>query len=440
MPADFRARQEAVAARCRDALAEHFDVAWDSGLLTSEAEGEAANAALRAADLDAIVFAPAMAAPPAYAAAALAGLPAPVVLWNAPSVDRLGEDLDQASAHEHTTMLGVLMLANVLIRGGRTAHAVTASFDDEEGLARLRRTVRALAVAHRLRGRTVLRIGDPFPGYLNVASDDAQLEALGVREQRVERDELERTFATIDAVELERLRDTLTEHGWHGEADERGARLAATMHALVERHGAICGTVNCHGPLIRGNPRIGVPACLGSSACTAAGVPFSCTGDQPTAIALALGRALAGSVLYCELYAPELATGTLLLANGGEGDAGWAAGPVRIVPSSHYPGVNGAGSALSFAPPAGPVTLISLSPLAAGWRLVWALGELVESRYPRMQAPNAMLRFAGDDARAALDRWLASGATHHNALVPGHLDVELPLAAGALGVESHRVA
>lgn len=445
MPADFRARQEAAAIRLRDALGEHFEVACSTGLLTSVEDGEAANASLRRTSLDAIVFAPTMAAPPAYAAAALADLSAPVVLWNAPATDRLDDDLDQAAAHEHTTLLGALMLANVLVRQGRRAHVVTASLGDPAAMDRLLRTVRALAAGHRVRGRTVLRIGDPFPGYLNVESSAEQLARLGVREHRVERDELERAVAEVDEAQLADLGAELDSHGWRGAPDERAARLAAAMRRLATEHQALCGTVNCHGPLVRRNPRIGVPACLGTSVCAASGVPFSCTGDQPTALALALGRALAGSALYCEIYAPELATGTLLLANGGEGDVGLAAGAVTIVPSSHYPGVHGAGSALAFAPRLGRVTLVSLTPLRESWRLVWALGELTESRYPRMQAPNAMFRFALPDdspaaATLALDRWLASGATHHNALVPGHLDLELPLVADALGIESHRVA
>jgi len=42
-------------------------------------------------------------------------------------------------------------------------------------------------------------------------------------------------------------------------------------------------------------------------------------------------------------------------------------------------------------------------------------------------------------AFAQISAWIASGATHHNALAPGRLDVELEVVARALGIRSVRV-
>jgi hypothetical protein len=64
---------------------------------------------------------------------------------------------------------------------------------------------------------------------------------------------------------------------------------------------------------------------------------------------------------------------------------------------------------------------------------------VVESRYSDMRGPNGMFRFDSGPAGPALEAWIASGATHHNALVPGRLDVEVPALVGALGIRSHRV-
>lgn len=438
MPPDFRARQEAWIRELTEVLAASFDVAAFTGLITSEDEAETARALLQDTDADVVVFVPPMAAPPSYAAVALEGMELPVVLWNAPATDRLGGDLDQASAHEYTSMLGVLMYANVRERRAEPLHVVTARPGDPEAMDRLIRTIGALAAARRLRGGTVVRIGVPYPGYLNIEADAQQLSRLGLEERDVGLGELQDAYDSADARELEELAAEVAAHGWHGEPDERSLRVAVALRRLASQHRAVCGAVNCHGPLLRRNDDIGVSACLGVSACTAAGIPFACMADTPTAIALALGRELAGRVLYCEFYSAELATGTLLIANGGEGDTGWDAA-VRLVPNAHYPGVRGAGTALAFDLEPGPVTVLSMSPIGNTWRLVWATGELVESRYPRMQAPNAMFRFSTSDAAGALDAWLASGATHHNALVPGHLDLEVPLAAGTLGIESHRI-
>src|SRR5204862_6972309 len=134
-------------------------------------------------------------------------------------------------------------------------------------------------------------------------------------------DELEATYDGIGPVELADTRAEIAGHGWNGKPDERGIRVAAALRSLAEKYDAVCGAVNCHGPLLRRNERIGVPACLGVSVCTAAGVPLACMADVPTAVALTLGRILAGRVLYCEFYSPEPDTGMLLIANGGEGDA-----------------------------------------------------------------------------------------------------------------------
>jgi L-arabinose isomerase len=82
---------------------------------------------------------------------------------------------------------------------------------------------------------------------------------------------------------------------------------------------------------------------------------------------------------------------------------------------------------------------MSLSPTDAGWTLAWATGEVVESRYDAMRGPNGMLRFDSGPAGEAVEGWIASGATHHNALAPGRLDIEIPALASALGLRSVRI-
>jgi L-arabinose isomerase len=162
---------------------------------------------------------------------------------------------------------------------------------------------------------------------------------------------------------------------------------------------------------------------------------------MPTALALVLARAVSGRALYCEFYTPERETGLMLLAAGGEGDPEWAdpAQPVVVEPNEHYPGHHGAGASLSFRLEPGPATALSLSPVQETWRLAWASGEIVEARFDTMGGPNGMFRFDSGAAYEAGARWIASGATHHNALAGGRLDVEMPVLARALGIEEVRV-
>jgi L-arabinose isomerase len=443
MHAGFRQEREAVFRVYVELLGRDFEVV-DAGMLTSDAEGDHANRILRETRPDVVVYAPTMAAPPSYAARALSGVDVPLVVWNGPTIDRLPDGLTQAQATINSSQVAAVMLANTFVRERRPFASVTASPGDPSGVALLVRTVRAAAVASSLRGASVLRVGTWFPGYLDVVSSQSDLGRLGVTERTVDVGELNDAF---DAVGEERIGTALVDlatRGWvhrDGPTDERSMRLALALDDLVHAANAVAVTVNCHSDVLRWNPAIGVTACLGASLLTAAGVPVSCTGDLPTALALVLARALSGRALYCEFYTPERETGLMLVAAGGEGDPAWAdaAHPVVIEPNEHYPGAHGAGTSISFRLDPGPATALSLSPVEGTWRLAWATGEIVEARYVGMGGPNGMFRFDSGSAFEAGARWIASGATHHNALAGGRLDVEIPVLVRALGIEEERV-
>jgi len=443
MPPGFRQEREGVARSFAELLARDFDVV-DAGMLASDADGDRANATLRDSRLDAVVVAPTMAAPPSYTTHALAGLDVPVVLWNPITIDRLPDGLTQAQATVNSSQVAAVMLANPLTRAGRPFATVTASPADASGIETLTRTVRGAAAASALRGASVLRVGSWIPGYLDVESTSEELARLGVTEHAVAAPELNEAFAAVAADRIGPGLDSISGRGWAhrpGAADERSMRLALALDDLARSRKVPAVTVNCHSDVLRWNPEIGITACLGASLLTAEGIPVSCTGDLPTALALVLARALSGRSLYCEFYTPERETGLMFLAAGGEGDPAWAdpAAPVVVEPNDHYPGDHGSGTGLSFRLEQGPATALSLSPAANTWRLAWATGEIVEARYDTVGGPNGMFRFDSGDSFEAGARWIASGATHHNALARGRLDVEIPVLARALGIEEVRV-
>lgn len=446
MGPDFPARMDAHAARSEAALRVFADVVAPP-LIESEADAVAAAARLRDERLDAVVFAPAMAAPPSYAATALADVEAPIVIWNAPAIRRLPDDLHQDEATVHSTSVGAVMFGNVLVRDGRPAPVVTAGHDDADGLATLERTVRAVAAAGSLRGSTLLRVGDPIPGYLDVEATTTELARLGVTERAVELEDWERLVAAVPDLEAERalaeVRDDPSAR-WTGGGGPGAAHSAAVAVALAraaDQCGAVGGTVNCHGPWFRTSEIVGLPACLAVVREAVAGRPFSCTGDQPTAIVLLLAKRMAGAALYCECYTPELETGLVLVAAGGEGDPAWADPdvPMALEANDHYPGTRGQGTSVAFGLRRGPATLLSLSPTSSGWVLAWAPGAIEETRYRDMRGPNGMFRFDSGPGHEAISRWISSGATHHNALAPGRLDLEVPVLAAALGIDHVRV-
>ena len=440
MGPDFPGRMRAHAARSAEVL-RHFADVVAAPLIESEADADAARRLLAGERLDAVVFAPTMAAPPSFAERALTGIAAPLVIWNAPSIDRLPDDLHQGEATVHSTSVGGVMYGNVLMRRGRPFQVVTAGHDDPTGITRLERVVRAVAVAGSLHGATLLRVGDPIPGYLDVEADAAALEDLGVREAALSVSDWESRVVAVATARTESLVNEIRAR-WAGDPGDSAmgsAAIALALHDALDEHRAVGGTVNCHGPWFRRSSTVGLTACLAVATETDRGRPLSCTGDLPTAIALVLARRLAGAALYCECYAPEPATGLVLVAAGGEGDPAWAEPPdaVLLEANDHYPGERGEATSVAFALRPGPATLLSLSPVAGGWVLAWAPGEIVETRYTRMRGPNGMFRFDSGPADDALSRWIGSGATHHNALAPGRLDLELPALADALGIR-HR--
>ncbi len=434
----FADRVRSVGARCASLLGDAFELVYP-GVIETEADAAAARAAFAAAPLDAVVIAPTMAMPAPLVLEALGDCAAPLVLWNPVPWLRMGEDISQAKATENTSTVACLMIANVLLRRGRHAEVVTAPLDEPATVAHLVRVVRGAAAAGRLRGGALLRVGDELPSYLNVAASADDLARLGLRELAVAREELDDAFLAVDDATAAAVVDELRGHGWGGDGGPgllRSARLAGALRTLVDRHGVVGGTVNCHSPLLRFSSTVGIPACLAVAREALRGVALSCTGDQPAGVALLLGRLLTGMALYHEPYAPEPATGLMLVAAGGEGDTAWADGPVALEANNHYPGEQGLGTSIAFPLRLGPATMLSLCPIGATWHLAWATGEVVESRYTDMRGPNGMFRYDSGPATEAADRWIASGATHHSALVPGRIGLELEVAARALGIRS----
>lgn len=443
MRPEFRAECEALGNAYAQTFAERWDVVYP-GLIDSEVEGERANAVFRSEHPDVLIFAPTMAAPPSYAARAVHGLDAPIVIWNAPKAANFDRDLTQAEATENSVQVACVMFANALMRLERRFVAVTAMQTRLDEMERLHRVVAAAVAAEAIRGSVVLRVGTWIDGYIDVESTREQLSELGITEYAVSVEELNDAFAAAGRSAAVELVEEVRQSGWEwlaGPADEESARLALALRALARKSNAVAVTVNCHSEWLRWNRRIGICACLGASLLAAGGIPASCTGDLPAAIALRLAKLLSGRSLYCEFYAPEVATGLMLVASGGEGDPNWAdpGGGVRVQPNHHYPGLGGAGASVSFPLELGPATALSLSPTPAGWRLAWATGEVIEARYDKLGGPNGMFRFDSGSATDSGAAWIASGATHHNALAKGRLDLEIPVVAGILGIEQVRV-
>jgi L-fucose isomerase-like protein len=424
----------------RDLLArtlEPFADVVSSVSIEDESDATTARRAFHEARVELVVVAPAMAAPPSLGVAVLVAPSWPALIWNAIGVDALAPDADQPTAIEHTTTVGCQMLAGALARVGAEVPVVSTGPDDAAGLERLRHTMEAVSVAGALRGASVVRIGRPPVGYLNVECEGADLSVLGAHLIDVEQPELEEAFAAATAEHAAAVLAGLSELGVRapdGLDPLPSARLAHAIGGVLDRHGAIAASTNCLGPLLRANERIGIPACLAGARETSRGRPVSCTGDIPAALALWLGRRLTGAALYTEWYLSQPGDGDALLLSCGLADLAFGlAGSATLYDVTGVPGVRGTASGIRYAPRTGPATLIGMSAAADGWRLAWLEGEALGEASRDLRGVAVRFRPATLDPLAAASAWISAGVTHHPVLVPGQIGETLALVARALG-------
>ena len=442
MPPEFRRDRTAFAEAMRERL-ERFGSVVYPGVVDSDDAGRKAARAFAEAEVDVIVFAPTMAAPPSYGWEAIKGLPrVPVVAVGAQELDEVPDDYATEEATRRSLPVGLVMFTNVLVREGRWFTTLISSVGTAGLDAALGETLRAADAAALVRNSRLLAIGAPISGYLDVEVSHRELQDLGVEVIDIDAEGIGAAFASVDGARVETLVGDLRNEFDASAVDdatlERSARLPLAMDELCRQHGANGGAVNCYGDVLWWNPAVGITACLGVALCTRDGKPFACTGDIPAGITLAIGKRLAGSALYCELYQMDFPGNWILLANGGEGDLTIRAptSTVRLLPENHYMGDHGPGTAVAFALPEGPATLISLTPVnhTGGWVLVGAEGRILDSKHHAMEGPNAMFRFDLGKVADAYARWCEADATHHAGVLPGHHGGVLQRTAEILGI------
>ncbi len=428
MPPEFRQEREAFAEAMRIRLEQFGSVVYP-GVVDDDEAGQRAGELFARSGVDVIVFAPTMAAPPSYGWEAVRDLPrVPLVAVGAQELINVPDDYDTEEATRRSLTVGLVMFTNVLVRKGRRFTTLVSSLVGEDLDAALGEVLRSADAAATVARSRLLAIGKPIPGYMDIEVTGEQLTSLGVEVVNVDSPEIATAFEAVGDGAVAGLMDELRDRFDADRVDDqvlaRSARLALAMKELCRRTKANAGAVNCHGDALRWNPGVGVTACLGVTLCTEVGMPFACTGDIPTAIALIIGKRLAGSALYCELYQVDLTENWILVANGGEGDPTIRPTPseVTLLPEDHYLGHHGPGTAAAFEITRGPATLISLSPVddGNGWILVGAEGQILDSKHHAMEGPNGMFRFGSGETATAYARWCEAGATHHAALLPGH--------------------
>jgi L-arabinose isomerase len=441
-PPDYRPSQEAYTRRLAEGLRGAGLTVTESGLVDGPESAAAARKAFVAADVQVAVAAATMAAPPTYGSQALEGFDGPIIVWDDRRADRFAPDVDEVEATRASSILGSIMLANVLGREGR--RYLTVSGVDGE-VADIARAATGAAAAQALRGARVGLLGGIIPGYGDVVLDEATAAALGVELLPVSQAAVARARAGIGPdVEM-------GPHGVAGLPPEltvteevrpllaRSLRAHRFLSAIAADEGLDALALNCHSDVLRFSDDPGVVSCLASTLLWASGLPVACTGDAATLVALMLAARVAGSAQYCEGYAVEAATGELVVSSCGMADlrlrpAGEAA---RLCANELYPGQQGLGIATRFTFEAGPATIVGFGPAtkAQPARLVVSVGQLTGRGFAHLNGPSGTITFDGPGAGRASRAWIDAGPAHHLALVRGDRLAELRAAATFLDLE-----
>lgn len=420
--APVREEKVELARTISDRLSAAFDV-LDCGLVCDEEEAGAARARLASEPLDAVVVVPAVAAFGALGQAILHQLTRPVCLWNIQPDNGITSSYDIQRLIRNSGGLATQAFANTLTRKGRAFTVVFSGAGD--GLpAKLTTFVEAAAVWRSLEQARLGIVGSVFEQMTDIALDRTRWPGTGI--VHIPAHEIvhcyDRQNSEAVAARVLEMQAAHTIRQITGDELSRSAQLSLALDAIVREYALDAGAFNCHGGNCLQNSSIGVAACYGVSRQTSEGRPFSCTGDLPTAIAMKILQDLAGVVVYGELDLVDSGRNVVLLANGGEGHLGAAAGPVTIAGNENFAGVHGRGASLRFEPFSGPATILSFTPLTADsrYRMIAAEGTLEPAPPTRLGVFHAAFRFLQLRPADAFELWCEAGAVHHLAIAPGH--------------------
>ncbi|MEO5964916.1 MAG: hypothetical protein ABIR11_05580 [Candidatus Limnocylindrales bacterium] len=444
----FRADRLALARRIATSLEDEFEVV---GVADCASAGEAAalGPGFAAAGAHVLLVLQTMAVPSAYALALIDALPGlPVVIWAVHETGLVDGSFDHGGITMQGATVGAPMLSNILGRRGRPFELLLGRLFDGATVVRVRSALRLAAVARGISRARIGRVGVPVDGYLHVDVPDDELRAAtGIEVVRIDPDEVVDRYRAVDPARLDAL-DAEVRAGWlfeedvdTGESLARSLRAALAIEDLVTDHRLDAGAFNCHVPQFRFGDTIGIAPCWALGRSTSAGVPWTCTGDILTSVAMLVTKRLGGAAVYHEIEAIDYATGEVVIANSGEHDLAWLAPGERprLRRNGWFCGKDAhCGVCAVLEPPAGPATLVGFTPhpdARGGFRLVAARGELTERRFPETGTVNGAFRFRDGPVEEAWARWASAGVNHHSSATPGDLAADVAAVARHLGIE-----
>lgn len=431
---DFVADRRELAELGASTLAGFADLAWS---VTME-PGDDAGAVAAELDhgIEAIVVVSTMAVSPGTLLDFLAAFPdVPVVLWSA----HVGRAVDRDLTHEGIALrggtVGLPMLGAAFTRAGRPYDVVVGELTEPSAIGD---AVRRACAAGRVRGARLGVIGGTIPGYEWARLAESDLARLGIEVVA------QSPAAFADLVRAAPVEPALFD-GFTVDADvdeharSNALRYTAALSDWIADERISAGTINCHVAELRLASGFGSTPCFALGRSTSAGVPWTCTGDSGTSLAMLLVASLGAPTLYHEIEAVDQETGEAILANTGEHDSRFtAATERRVIVNPWFPQEPATASAL-FSIAEGPASLVAVVSRPEGLGVVVAEGRFTQRNAPDSGTMNAAFEFGTGPVDAAWERWALAGVGHHSCATDRHVADDLEAVCRHLGLGFVRV-
>jgi len=446
--AEFPREKKALAQRCAKTLSSFGEVVWDGELIGDTTRAASVGKMLAGEKIDCVVVVTTIAVFGGICWEALRHLDTPLLIWNAQQIRSIDKNYSMVEIVRNTGQIGTQALTNTLLREGRRYRVVTGYEKSKQTQTDLARFFRVVLTVSAIRNARLLDVGGCVPLMSDIEVDDKDLaKHLGPHVVHVKTDTLVRAYDRVPksqvANHIRRLKRSHRVRDITSDEMVRSVQLCEAFSALVEKHRADAGTLNCHGACWR-NPKIGITGCYSLGVQNAEGRPFTCTGDLPTAVAMLLLKRLTGTAMYTEVQVMDEQRRAIVIANSGEGEDGIRRKRYKstIVGNTNFTGVHGRGASFAYPLASGPATIVSLTPTPKGdkpYRLIVAEGRILEDRLPDTGSLAGFFRFEQEDIYAAYTRWLQAGPVHHAATTPGHWVDELADVADLLDIECCKI-
>ncbi|MGA3030327.1 MAG: hypothetical protein ABSE58_06290 [Candidatus Limnocylindrales bacterium] len=437
--AHMRPAATAAAQGIADLLSDYGDVVH-AGLVEEEHQAAAAARLFNAEDVDIIVAMELAYTKGVVPARVMIDTTAPVLVWNAQKIARLGESDGFDVVMLNSGMAGIPELTAVLLRTGRDFTMVTSRLDDPEGRQKVRDVIAAAAVRRRLRTARVALVGHPFEGMTDLMFDGLSLrQEIGPVVWPLEPEKIALRFAAIPqsqvdaAVASERARYKVD---MEPALFERSVRLALAIESTVKEGGFDAFTAFDQVWLT--DQRVGIIPSYGTGRLCEIGIPAAPEGDVNCAVAQLILQELAGQATTVENYVIDFESNAVMFSHDGHGNPALATpGEVSVKHSIYYEGVHGFGAGFEFSYTPGPITNLALVTMGENqWRFVISEGEFLPFPPRPISAPQTLFRHGTLLVDEWCNQWCAAGAPHHMAAAQGHWTDQLLNLAQMLGIDA----